>query len=104
MPPVFLFIWFEKSILHHFDEVNHAVGITPFVVVPRHDLHHLTHHHGALGIEDAAVWVVDDVAAHDRVLSVFEHTLHRAFGGFLHGSVDLFLRGFGLQRADKVDK
>src|SRR5919204_3146273 len=75
------------------DEVGGAAAVAPLVVVPAEDLDHLALaaglDHGALGVEDAAVGVADDVAGDDGVLGVLEDALERAGGELLEDVVDL---------------
>jgi hypothetical protein len=45
----------------HRDQINNAAAITPFVIVPRENFNHFTVHHGAEGIKDLKVGVVNNI-------------------------------------------
>ena len=63
-------------------QVNAAVGVTPFVVVPAADLDEtVVDDHGQLGVEDARGGVVHDVDGDDGVLAVLEYAVERATCG-----------------------
>jgi len=66
---------------HQAQEVHHATGVPPLVVVPAEDLDEdAVGDKGALGIEDAACGVVHDVGGHYGVLRVLEDALEMVLG------------------------
>src|SRR5512139_1073013 len=58
---------------HVLDQIDHAVRVAPFVVVPRHALHEgagAAHHHGLAAVEERGERVAHDVDGHDRIFRV----------------------------------
>src|SRR5450759_589447 len=86
------------------DQVDDPVRVTPFVVVPGHDLHQVPHDHGRLSVEYRGVGAAYHVDGHDGVLGVGEDALHaplvrRRF----HRVVDLGHRDLAVEYRHQVD-
>src|SRR3712207_3022461 len=77
-------------ILH---QIDGAVGVAPFVVVPAEHLDAAAVGHGEGGVEDAASRVADDVAGDYGRVGVLEDPGELAPGGLPEGVVDLLNRG-----------
>jgi uncharacterized protein (DUF1697 family) len=65
---------------HELEQVDAAVAVAPFVVVPAHQLEEaLVETYTAAGIEDARVRVVDKVARDDFIARMGENAFQVAF-------------------------
>jgi len=85
------------------NEVKHAVGVAPLVVVPRDELDEVVVERDAgLGVEDGRVRVGDEVGRDDVLVRVREDALHRAVGGLLDLRADVGVRGALLHRDRQV--
>ena len=81
-------------------QVNQAVGVSPFVVIPRNDLEKVVVEEDAgIGIDGGGGLVVNEIARDKSFFGVSKNTLHWALGGFLEGSKD-FILGSGLLSSD----
>jgi hypothetical protein len=87
------------------DEVGCAAAVTPFVVVPAHDLEHVAIHDlRPVGGEQRTPIVADDVGRADRVFGITEEALERTrFGSGLHRGVDFFLGNVLFHNGGQVD-
>ena len=47
--------------IHVPDQIQHTVGITPFVVIPAHDLDRGTHDAGAVTVHNGGVGIVSEI-------------------------------------------
>ena len=75
-------------------EVEHLVGEAPLIVIPCNQLHEVAvQGDTGSGIEDGGVRIGAEVGRDDIVINILQNTLHRAFGGSLHGSADLVIGG-----------
>jgi hypothetical protein len=79
---------------HVAHKVNDAVGVSPLVVVPGHNLEKAllvgkVVLQGGLGVVDGAAVIVDEVGAHELLLSEAEDVLKVCGGGLLQGGIDL---------------
>src|SRR5690606_21380989 len=82
------------------DEVDTAVAVPPFVVIPAHQLEKpVVEADAAAGVVDRAVAVVNEVAGNDFVLRPREDPLEVGFARPLHRVRDFLVAGF-LYRAD----
>ena len=72
-------------------QVDDALRVAPFVVVPGDNLDHVvTHHHGEGSVNGRGDVSASEIDRHERGVGDSEDALHRAIGGFLEGSVDFF--------------
>jgi len=86
-----------------FAEVDHAVGVAPFVVVPDEEFElGVVDHHGGGGIDDAGARVVDVVGADEGTFFVAEDAGEGGEAGLFEGGVDFFDGGFFLEFEDAV--
>ena len=70
-------------------EVDDAVGVADFVVVPAYDFDHFVDYGCELAVEKAGMWVADDVYGYDWVCGVVEDSTKIGFCGMFEGVVDL---------------
>ena len=76
--------------VHVGQHVKAAGGVSHFVVVPRHDLEEVAVEFDAsTGVVDRRAGIADEVAADHFVFGVSKRAGHGAFGGSLHGGVDV---------------
>src|SRR5512139_3917043 len=64
---------------HVVDQIDHAVRVAPFIVIPRHALHEgarAAHDHGLAAIEERGERIAHNVDRYDRVFRVAEEALH----------------------------
>ena len=86
------------------DEVAHALGVSPLVVVPGDELDEVGRElDSGVSVEDRRVVVAGEVGRDDGVLGVAENTLHRALGRGLDGGLDLVVGRGLLEADDEVD-
>ena len=72
-------------------EVDDAVAVAPFVVIPGNDLEEVVaDFHRGQAVDDGRAWVGVVVDGNEWLVAVAEDALHWAFGGFLEQAVDLF--------------
>ena len=69
-------------------QVDEAVGVTPFVVIPADDLHQVSSDFCEPGVEDARRGVGHDVGRNDGILGVGEEALELTVGGSGERGVD----------------
>mmetsp|Transcript_24576 Transcript_24576/g.60390 ORF Transcript_24576/g.60390 Transcript_24576/m.60390 type:complete len:386 (-) Transcript_24576:348-1505(-) len=75
-------------------QVDHALGVAPLVIVPRHHLDQVVaHHHGERGVDGGGDVGAQEVAGHQGLVAHGEDALHGAGGGLAEGVVDLLRRG-----------
>src|SRR4030095_13089273 len=75
------------------DEVPHAAGVTPLVVVPGQDLHEVAvHHRGGGQIYDRRVGIAVEVHGHQFLVGGVENALERPARGGAEGVVHLLRR------------
>jgi len=87
-------------------QISGSTGVAPFVVIPRDDLDELAivaKHLGKVSRKNAAVGIVNNVAANDRVGGEEQDALERSFSGGLDGGVDAILGRFLRQIARQVN-
>merc|ERR1712196_662777 len=78
---------------HVHQQVNHTIGVTPLVVVPRNDLEEslLTWQivlQSCQGVIDGGVWIVNEIRRNQILVGVAEDALQVSVGGFLQKLVD----------------
>ncbi len=73
---------------YFFHDINGTVGVTPFVVIPAHNLHGLALDHGAKRIEDTGGRIPNDITTDDRLITVFQDTLERSVCRSLDDRID----------------
>jgi len=72
-------------------EVDDALGVTPFVVIPRDNLDHvIAHHHGESRVNGGGHVGAPEIDRHERDIGDRKNTLHRAILRFLERGVDFF--------------
>src|SRR5262249_45834583 len=77
---------------HVLQQVDAAVGVAPFVVVPRDELEEpAVQLDPAAGVEDARSRVVDEVGGNHVVVGVLQDALEVRLGGPLHRGADLLV-------------
>ncbi len=79
----------ELSVADELDQVEGALAVAPFVVVPAEDLHEVVLGLGQARVEHTGGGVADDVAGDDGVLGVPQDPLELAVCGDREGAVDL---------------
>jgi len=85
-------------------QVNQAVGVSPFVVIPRNDLEKVVVEEDAcVGIDGGGGLVVNEIAGDKSFFGVSKNTLHWALGGFLEGTKDIILGGAFLGSDGQID-
>ena len=56
---------------HVFDELYDLVGVTPFVVVPAHELHEVAvEGDTCIGVEDGGARIADEIRRYDRIFGI----------------------------------
>src|SRR6185369_7981982 len=86
------------------NEVDHAAGVAPLVVVPRDHLQEVAVQHlGQQGIDDAAVGIAQHIARNHGILGVGQDALEFAFGRGFQCGVDRFRGGGFVQNGDEID-
>src|SRR5690242_13903387 len=79
---------------HVAQQIDAAVGVAPFVVVPANELEEaIIQLDSRAGVEDAGVLVVDEVAGHDLIARVSEYVLQVRLARFFHGGADFLVAG-----------
>jgi len=77
-------------------QVNQAVRVSPFVIIPGNDLVEVVVEEDAgTSIDSGRSWIVNEITRDNGIFGVSEDSLHVTFGGFLEGGEDFFL-GSGL--------
>ena len=90
--------------VHAANQIDNLVGITHFVVVPGDQLHEmLVEHDTGTGVEHGSSLFIEEVGGNHSVFGVTENALELAFGGFLHGSLDLFVGSSLFEAAGQVN-
>lgn len=75
-------------------QVNYAVGITPFIVVPAYNLSHTrANHHGGQAVDDGAQRAAVVITGYQRFVAVAHNTFEFAFSSFLKHCIDFFGSG-----------
>ena len=91
----------ESFIDHELEQVSHAIGVAPLVVVPADELEEVfvQLHAGAL-IVDARVGAVNEVRAHDGILGVSQYAFEVGLARVFHVRRDFRVAGalLGLER------
>ncbi len=72
------------------DEIDHAVGIGPLVVIPAQDLDAVAYDLGQRRVEDGTALVALEVGADEQVFVVAEDALEGAFRSLFEGGVQSF--------------
>src|SRR3954451_18196691 len=85
------------------DEVCHAAGVAPLVVVPGDDLDHIAQNHRVDGADDGRVLVALEVHRDERLIGVVHDAIEVAVGGLLERLVDFFLGYFAAKDGGEVD-
>src|SRR6478609_3683443 len=84
-------------------EVHEAVGVTPLVVIPGHNLDLVADHLGQAGVEDGRCRVADDVGGDDRLVGVGQQAPELlGLRCCLEGGVDFGDRGLAGNRDGQV--
>src|SRR4029077_139253 len=92
----------SAELAHRYRGVDHAIGETPFIVVPRHDANQrAVDHLGLVHVKDRGMRIVVEVAGDVRRLGIAENTLELLLGGAFDRAVDLVLAGRAL--GDKLE-
>lgn len=88
---------------HDLTQVNYPLGVTPFVVVPGHDLDEvITHNHGEGGVNDGRFVSTAVITGHQRFIRVLEDSLHGSLGGLEECTVNLLLEGLLVHLHDNI--
>ena len=73
-----------------FYQIDHAVRITPFVIVPSDNLRQVIRNdHGGIRIKNTRVRVADNIRGNYRVFGVFQDTFKRALRGLFESGIYL---------------
>ena len=92
------------NLSHVLHKIDHSVGITPLVIVPRDELDEVVGEgNSGLGIEDGGKRAGLEVVGDDILLGVTENTLEGGLGGELDGSLDVLVGGGLLEGAGEID-
>src|SRR6185503_15236058 len=71
-------------------QIDATRRVTPLVVIPaRHLQQSAIDHVGALRVDDARVWVADEVGGHELFLGVLQNAIELARRRLLEGRIDL---------------
>src|SRR5450759_3590082 len=70
-----------RSCGYKFNEVHHAIGIAPLVVVPRYHFNHIPHGHGRLRVKYRRVTASHNIDAYNRILCVGKYALEATLIG-----------------------
>lgn len=85
-------------------QLDQAVGVSPFVVIPRDDLVEVVVEEDAgFGIDGGGGLVVNEIRGHELFLGVSKNSFHWALGGFLESSKDIFLGGGLFSSEGQID-
>jgi len=78
--------------------VKSGVPVSPFVVIPRHNLHKIVlHRKPRCGIENTGPAVPDELTGHEVLLAVSQHALHLPFGLLANGFANILVRNASVQ-------
>src|SRR4030095_8985697 len=83
-------------------EISSATGITPFVVVPCYDLHHVADDKRIHGTIYCRVIRSTQIGGNQRFISDIKDSLHRALCILKHRIADFFLTGFLVQDRSEI--
>ena len=79
------FAGLDALLEHQLDEVADAATVTPFVVIPAHELEEvLVQFDAGTGVEDGGQFTVDEIRAGNFIAGVAKDALEIGFAGFLH--------------------
>ena len=85
---------------HVLDEIDHTVGVTPLVIVPRDELHEvIVQSDTGLLVEDGGAGIAQEVRGNNFLIGVTQNALQLALGSVLHGLADILIGG-GLSQLD----
>mmetsp|Transcript_78150 Transcript_78150/g.171343 ORF Transcript_78150/g.171343 Transcript_78150/m.171343 type:complete len:728 (+) Transcript_78150:314-2497(+) len=89
---------------HERGQVHHSLGVTPLVVVPEHDLHHVaTHDHRECSINRVGVVRLHEVAGDQRLLLEIDDALHGALGSLLQGGIHVLRSALVCSLHNEID-
>ena len=72
------------TLVHVSDQVQHTVGVSSFIVIPRHKLDKVIRQSNTcLLVKDGRMCVTDKVTRHNILLLVSQNTRHTCLAGFL---------------------
>merc|ERR1711908_148451 len=96
---------FLKTLFAHFErKIDNTLGVTPLVVIPGNNLHHvITHNHSKRSIDGGGYVTALEVAGHQRLFGVPKNSLSVTLRSFLEGSIYFLGSALLLDLADKVD-
>src|SRR5689334_9976285 len=94
----------SQPFLHQkLDEVPHAAGVTPLIVIPGDHLHTIASYHpGQRGIDDGGTVVAAIVHRNELLGFVSQNAFHRSIRGGLQGLVNFVNTGAFLHEGDQI--
>ena len=69
-------------------DIQHAVGVGPFVVEPHQDFHQLTADARLAGIDNAGARIVVEITGGERLFGVTQNILQRTFRSRAQRAID----------------
>src|SRR5215472_1086836 len=94
----------SAELTHSHRSVDHAIGETPFIVVPRHDAdQRAVDHLGLVHVKDRRMRIVVEVAGDVWRLGVAQDARELLLGGAFDRAVDLILAGRALSDKLEID-
>merc|ERR1719253_1100246 len=82
-------IYFDINVL---DQVQDTVGVSAFVVIPRHKLDKvISQSNSSLGINNGRMSIRDEIRRDNILIGVCQNSLHRTSGSILDGTHDGFI-------------
>src|SRR5262249_44032453 len=64
----------SRSVSQHFHQLHAPIAVAPLIIVPAdHFYETIAHHQRQLAVEDAGVWIANDVLGNEWLIAEFKH-------------------------------